>query len=400
MQFALTYGCIGALAVLACAWRLVLAARAPHAPARWAVAVSIACAATGFEAAVPQIYEWIGRVSGVPNLATLIVYSSIATAVLSQLVWTAYLVEPEGPAAAAPWSRARTVMLVNAVVVALMVVLFALAPVHDAVHATDFDYHYARTRAVDAFLGVYLLAYTAGLLRIAQLCRTWLPQTREQPWLRIGLRLLGIGSLIAVGYSIGKVAAIAAAWADIDAFRLNTEIAPAFASLGAAVMLLGYLCPSLLPQAAGVLHRVRALPRLHPLWSDLRAAAPELSDAAPVTRRPTRDRVYRRVIEIRDTLLLLQPHLTPEMTARAERLATELGIPAADRPAAVEAARIAAALHAHGTGAPAIDHGETFRHPPQPTVQGELAWLVAVATAYRTSPLVAAVRAGLESPAA
>ncbi|WP_067824067.1 MAB_1171c family putative transporter [Nocardia inohanensis] len=385
MQFAVTYGCIGALAVVACAWRLVLAARAPHAPARWAVAISIACAATGFEAAVPPIYEWIGRASGIPNLASLIVYSAITTAVLSQLVWTAYLVEPDAPAAATRWGRARTVMLVNAAVVAVMTLLFAAAPVHDRVHATDFDYHYATAGLVDAFLAVYLIAYTAGLLRIAQLCRAWLPQTREQPWLRNGLVLLGIGSLIAVGYSVGKAAAITAAWADIDAFRLNTEIAPAFASLGAAVMLIGYLCPSLIPQAVGVAYRVRALPRLHPLWSDLRAAAPELSDAAPVTRRPTRDRVYRRVIEIRDTLLLLQPHLTPEITARAELLAAELDIPAADRPAAIEAARIAAALQAHRSGAPAVDLGETFRHPPQPTVQGELTWLVAVATAYHRS---------------
>ncbi|AKN15334.1 hypothetical protein MHAE_15550 [Mycobacterium haemophilum DSM 44634] len=36
----------------------------------------------------------------------------------------------------------------------------------------------------------------------------------------------------------------------------------------------------------------------------------------------TRARRYRRVIEIRDALLILQPHLHPETTTRAEQLAT------------------------------------------------------------------------------
>ncbi|MEU0544701.1 DUF6545 domain-containing protein, partial [Nocardia sp. NPDC005978] len=118
---------------------------------------------------------------------------------------------------------------------------------------------------------------------------------------------------------------------------------------------------------------------------------PEVARAAPETRRAPRDLVYRRVIEIRDALLLLQPHLTPEDTARAERTVERLGVRERDRAAAVEAARIAMALRAYRAGAVAVDRGESFRRPDRPTFLGELGWLVAVSTAYRGSPVVPAV---------
>ncbi|MCU1641779.1 MAG: hypothetical protein JWN03_2054 [Nocardia sp.] len=392
MQFALVYGSVGALAAGVCLWRLILAARNPQATARWAVVVAIACTAIGFEAAVPQTYERIGRVSGIPNLATLIVYSAITTAVMAQIVWTTYLIVPNAPADTNAHINGRSVTLVNVAVVVTMAVLFSIAPVHDESHATDFDYHYATTSMVDAFLAVYLCAYTLALLRIIMLCRTWLPHAREQPWLRRGLRLLASGSVIAVGYSIGKVIALVAAWAGISARHLNIDIAPAFASIGAAIMLIGYLCPSLLPQAMAGVQRIRAYPRLYPLWSALSAAAPEVTRTAPSARGVSRDRLYRRVIEIRDALLLLQTHLSPEITARAEQVADELNIPAGEREAALEAARIAYALDSHRNGSTPIDRGETFRRPARPTFMGEITWLVAVSTAYHRSPIVPAVR--------
>ncbi|MGX1809450.1 MAB_1171c family putative transporter [Nocardia sp. NPDC055321] len=391
MEFALVYGSVGTLAAVVFTWRLVLAVRGPRGSARWAVAIAIACTAVGFVTAMPAAYEWVARVSGVPNLATLIVYSAITTAVMAQIVWTTYLVVPDGNTSPIRNVNARNVVVANAVVVAIMIGLFAAAPVHDAPHATDFDHHYATEPVVDAFLAIYLTAYTLALLRIVVLCRAWLPHVREQPWLRRGLRLLTVGSIIAVGYSVGKVVAVAAAWAGIDARTLNSDIAPAFASAGATVMLVGYLCPSLLPRATAAVQRIRALPRLRPLWTALRTAAPEVARAAPETRRAPRDLVYRRVIEIRDALLLLQPHLTARDTALAERVADRLGVRERDRAAAVEAARIAVALRAYEAGAVAVDGGESFRRPDRPTFLGELGWLVAVSTAYRSSPVVPAV---------
>ncbi|WP_051022175.1 MAB_1171c family putative transporter [Nocardia pneumoniae] len=389
MWFAAVYGGIGAFAFAAFLWRIGLALRSPDNPARWAVAFAILAAGIGFEAAVPQTYTWLGDVSSIPNLASLVVYGAIATAVLAQIVWTGFMVAPQEPD-----NRAgRRILALPLLVLAVLALLFTMAPVHDESHPTDFDDHYAKVPLAVAFLGVYLTVYSAALIRIILLCRGWIGEV-DQIWLRRGLRLLAVGSTIALGYSVGKVIAIVAAWFGIGLRRLNTDIAPAFASLGATVMLVGYLCPSLAPWLLHTVARLRALPRLRPLWLALREVAPELAHTS--LRRPdARDRVYRRVIEIRDWLLRLQPHLSAEATAVAERLATELAVPERTRAAAIEAARIAAALRAHRLGLPPTLDDESFTEPDQSTLAGELAWLVEVAGQFDTAPLVPATLAAL-----
>ncbi|MQY29339.1 MAB_1171c family putative transporter [Nocardia aurantia] len=380
MGFALAYGGIGTLALLTFGWRLLLAARDPS-PARWAVAVAILCAAVGFGAAVPPIYDRLGRWSGVENLATPIVYAAIATAVLAQLVWAAYLVAPEDR----PPLRGRPVLLVIVAVAVTLAVLFALAPVHDRSHATDFDDHYGTQPLVTAFLTVYLGAYSGGLIRLILLCRTWLGQVREQVWLWRGLRLLAVGSTVALGYGIGKAVALAGAWAGVPLHRLSIQIAPAFAGLGATIMLIGYLCPSLIPQAITAVTQARALPRLEPLRSALGAELPETGGGPTELGRGLRDVRYRRVIEIRDALLRLQPYLDPADGDHAERLPAGARSSAEKRSAATEAARIAAALRRRAAGAVG-GAGATFREPPRPGFDGELAWLLAVAAAFRELP--------------
>lgn len=394
MWFAAVYGGIGAFAFAAFLWRVGLALRSPDNPARWAVAFAILAAGIGFEAAVPQIYTWLGDVSGIPNLASLVVYGAIATAVLAQIVWTGFMVAPQEPGHRA----GRRILVLPLLVFAVLALLFTVAPVHDESHPTDFDDHYAKVPLAVAFLGVYLTVYSAALIRIILLCRRWIGEV-DRIWLRRGLRLLAVGSTIALGYSVGKVIAIVAAWFGIGLRRLNTDIAPAFASLGATVMLVGYLCPSLAPWLLHTVARLRALPRLRPLWLALREVAPELAHTSARRRPASRDRVYRRVIEIRDWLLRLQPHLSAEATAVAERLATELAVPERTRAAAIEAARIAAALRAYRLGLPPALDDESFTEPNQPTLAGELAWLVEVAVQFDTAPLVPATLAALESGA-
>ncbi|GAA4864111.1 DUF6545 domain-containing protein [Saccharopolyspora rosea] len=103
-------------------------------------------------------------------------------------------------------------------------------------------------------------------------------------------------------------------------------------------------------------------------------------------------RLARRLVEIRDGLLLLAPYRDPALDA-------ELRTASAD-PAVVEAARVAAALSAHRRGAPPRPD------PPEPPavqaadVASETAWLRRVARAYHRSPVVARYRrAGKESRA-
>lgn len=391
MWFALVYGAVGLFAFTAFLWRTGLALRNPGSPARWAVAFAILAAGIGFEAAVPRIYTWIDGVSGVPNLASLVVYGAIAGAVLAQVVWTGYMVADREPHA----GMARRVLVLPVLVPVVLAALFAAAPVHDESHPTDFDHHYAKVPSAAVFLGVYLAVYSAALVRIIVLCRRWMGEV-DRIWLRRGLRMLALGSTVALAYSAGKVIAIGAAWSGIDLRRLDTEIAPAFASLGAAVMLIGYLCPSLAPWLLDATARLRALSRLRPLWLALREVDPELAHPPDRHGAAARDRLYRRVIEIRDWLLRLQPHLSAEAGTIAERLATELAIPARGRAAAIEAARIAAALRAHRLGLPPTGEDESFRETGEPTLAAERAWLVEVAVQFDRGPLVSATLAALE----
>ncbi len=369
MAFALVYGGIGAFALVMFGWRAVVALRGPRSAARWAVAVAILCAAIGFEAAVPRTYTWLGRVTGSPNIATLIVYGAITAAVLAQVVWISHLV-------GAP-QRTRRVVAAAIVTLIAMTGLFAVAPVHDAVHATDFDATYAKEPLAVAFLAIYLAAYSGGLIRIVLASRAWLPDLEQLPGLRTGMRLLGVGSAIAVLYAAGKVAAIVGAWSGLDTHRLNVDIAPAFASMGAAVMLVGYLLPGLLAWWRTGQDRRRQLRRLQPLWLELRAVAPELA----VDRRlaGTRARLYRRVIEIRDWLVRLQPYLSDESAAAGHELA-ELVAGEGDRAAVVEAVRIGAALRARAAGL--RGSGGTFAESATPGLAGEIVWLADVSEAY------------------
>lgn len=387
MRFAWVYGTVGALAVGVCVWRVFVAARNPRSPARWAMTVAIGCSAVGFIAAVPQTYSWIGRTSGLSNLATVIVYAAETTAVFTQILWATYVFGPARAEGEVPEVlRTWTVAAVNVAVVFVMGVLFFLAPVNDgASHPINFDMYYATNPVVSAFLILYLAAFGWALVKIVAMCRRWIPQLQPGGWSRRGLILLAVGSSIAVaGYCGGKTVAIVADWAGVPMRLLSSDIAPAFASAGVVVMLCGYASPSLIPQAIIAIGYVR----LKPLWSALRQAVPEVANAAAPGRRPVRERVYRQLVEIHDALVVLQPYLTVEIGPQAKDLAEELQIRASRRAAVIEAARIAAAIEARREGAVIAGRGERFRDPATPDLVGELAWYSSVAVAYRRSPLI------------
>ncbi len=403
MHFAVVYGIVGALAVAVCLWRAIVAVRDPCIPARWAMTIALGCAAVGFGVAVPQTYSWLGRASGVPNLATLIVYAAETTAAFTQILWTTYVFGPDdGSAAGSGILRFRQVAAIDMVVVTVLAVLFFLAPVGDTSHPIDFDVHYATVPAITAFLAVYLSAFGWALVRIVWLCRIWIPQLQRGSYSRCGLVLLAIGSSIAViGYCGGKAIAIVAAWAGVRMQLLSSNIAPACASAGVVVMLMGYASPSVIPRAIVSLGHMRARYRLGPLWTALCQAVPEVVQVtSPRGRRPVRERVYRQLIEIHDALVVLQPYLTPEINTRAADLATQLRIRAGRRAAAIEAARIAGALEALRSGVRPPGPGMRFSDPETPDLVGELAWYSDVALAFRRSPLVPAMLADLRDSAA
>lgn len=141
------------------------------------------------------------------------------------------------------------------------------------------------------------------------------------------------------------------------------------------------------------------------LWSALRVAVPAIV-LDPVSRRHLPDlpldaefALHRRIIEIYDGRLALRPHFHPEVPAWAGAAllgpSEEAGANADKKTAAtIEAAVIAAAIEAARLGHPV---GEKPAAPSlAPTelhsTAEETAWLLEVANAFGTSPVVAQIR--------
>ncbi|WP_009950341.1 MAB_1171c family putative transporter [Saccharopolyspora erythraea] len=289
-----------------------------------------------FVAAIPTNYEAIDRLTGVPNLATLVVYSGVTISLGAAVVCHHALEMPQRRARAA----GRRQLVVTAAAVAAMAVLFTLADVHDASHPLDFDAHYALDPLAVAFQIAWWSAYSTNLVHLARVCRRTALASRL-PWLRAGLGLVPIGCVIALGYTAGKAAQVAAAWAGADLTWVSTALAPGLATLGAVTMALGWSVP-LVPRWA---LRVRTWRDLRPLYAALRVVNPALADNTPAVTV-----LYRRLIATNDLLRALRPHLDPEVDRFAHAEADRLGLDGRVRHAAIEAARIAAGLRAHAAG--------------------------------------------------
>ena len=156
-----------------------------------------------------------------------------------------------------------------------------------------------------------------------------------------------------------------------------------------ALLLLGCTIPSLAAGRRWLLDS-RARRRLHPLWTAVYRANPDIALFSRETRPELRLQLYRQVIEIRDGQLALRPFLDPRAAQISRRLGHEAGLPEPDIAAISEAATLAAAITAKIQGQPP--------HPPYPdppTPRGgtdlatEIAWLQQVSRAFTNSPIVA-----------
>jgi hypothetical protein len=163
------------------------------------------------------------------------------------------------------------------------------------------------------------------------------------------------------------------------------------AAVGAALPVLGDVAAA----AWRFWRYVRMLRVIGPLWERMRSTFPQIV----LPEYGTRGRLdpafwlYRRVIEIGDGRMMLQPYMRPEVSAAAAMAAAGFGLRGDELRATVEAAEIVAALRALRTAGCYGRQG--YRPaPPQhadadvPDLDAEATWLVKVARAYATSPIV------------
>lgn len=244
----------------------------------------------------------------------------------------------------------------------------------------------------------FLLYLSWALAGATRMCSQYGRHAPAGP-LRTGLRLVGLGTTVGFGYVALKVTVVVAGFFVLSPLLVGIDQAGEAAILGCSVILIavgsGYEALALRwSTLAGYVAMRRSMRRLYPLWKDLYEAVPYIALSpgasgsllsAPLS---TRDRLYRRVMEIRDGLLALRPYAHPEVRSRALAAATAAGRCGADADAVAEAVWLKVALRARMRGAAAAPSGVTRRAVGGTDFSEEVRWLEHIAVAHRSCPLV------------
>jgi hypothetical protein len=260
-------------------------------------------------------------------------------------------------------TRAATYQLVAACVVTLLlVVLFVLSP--NGIETRDRELLTAALPGPVVAYWVVLDTYLGGILASAT-AQFWRMSRAAKPGaLRTGLRCIVVGLLLNFTYAVQKVVLVVAH--ALGATVPIGVLGPTFDGLRAAGVLLA-LAGALVPATGWVrtiARAYRSLRALHPLWQTMRRAFPDIILFSPrralVERFGVDDvhlRLYRRVIEIRDGMLVLRDYLPAGAGAEATTLLDLRRPDYLDRAALAEACCIKLALHRlrSGNRAPGSD---------------------------------------------
>ncbi|MBA9002880.1 MAB_1171c family putative transporter [Thermomonospora cellulosilytica] len=334
-----------------------------------------------------------------PNLGRLVSNVCTMLAALGIVIQMLNVGRPPDVARRMIRRRAR----VFAAAIALMTVLFLSDPLPPRIG--DFGPLYRDHPA----LVLYNLIYAGGLgMAMVDMLTLAAKYTRHatRTAMKAGLCAVGAGCVLALAYLAEKVVVVLAQAMGFPAPLPGHDRAcpSAFTPAGcmfsvgfpvAAVLLIviGMTIPAWGPRLAAPIRGMRYLRlyrRLRPLWTALCEEFPHI--VLPVPRwTGIRRRLHRRVIEIRDGLMALQPYSDPEVRANAARAAQQAGLTGRRYQAAIVAGVVTAALQARRTGKePATRSADDLHGTGDLTdLVAEATWLAEVADSL-TSPVIEA----------
>ncbi|MFD4669005.1 MAB_1171c family putative transporter [Lentzea sp. NPDC058450] len=211
----------------------------------------------------------------------------------------------------------------------------------------------------------YLLTLTPAFGNVIRLGLRYARTTSDRA-LRLGLRLIATGAAMALVYLVNRVVRVGASRFEYS-YQLGWSfwMSAVLPNAAHVVVLVG----AALPAVAAWRRRHRQYVRLAPLWRALADADPRIALNPRVGWWNMRMRLYRRVIEIRDGLLDLQPCRDADVAAAARALAAS--------PAEVEAAVVATAIAARGVPPARVEPGAGA-----PDLDGDTAFLCEVSDAF------------------
>ncbi|MGW1976492.1 MAB_1171c family putative transporter [Streptomyces sp. NPDC001889] len=312
-----------------------------------ALSLVFLASALSFAISITPIWVRIDGFFGVTNIAAPLSQSCVIAVLVCQMNLLAHWGRP--PAVAR--QRVRVHLAVGAVVVAGLFTLFAL--LSPAVQQpTAFAQYYAHDPYYQAYLTLYLTAYTTGEILLARACWKYARQA-EDVWLVRSLRTVAVGASITLGYSAIRFGGILGETFGFDVHGLD-PIAWACGDIGASLTLIGIFLPTLAARGRSVRDWSTdhlSYWRLRRLWSAMHRAVPSIalietpSQLAEMARlRSVRFLLYRRAVEIRDGQIELRPYLEPDVRIAAEQRRRAEGLSDPELAAAVTADQIRHAL--------------------------------------------------------
>ncbi|GAA2718836.1 MULTISPECIES: MAB_1171c family putative transporter [Streptomyces] len=342
----------------------------------------------------PTVYRAFDRLTGVANLAMVVLYSAVVLfasgATVLLLRWTS---RSDAAARARAATRSRYAVAAVALAWTAAIVCFAVGRPDAVEHPRDFSTAYADAPGVVAFLALYLAIFGTSLAGLGTLCPRYAAQLGRS-WLSKGLRTLSAGCWLGLAYCACKLAGFALTWAGRDAYWLSNGVAPMSASVAALLVLLGFSLPAVGPRAAAW----RRLRRLEPLWREVTAHAPEVTIeeggwARWTARWPFADlewRANRQMAEIRDIQRGVRRHVEPLTVELARERARSAGLDGHALAAVVEAAALRRGLGNQAVGHVAVPHADNVVVTVSSDPAEEHEHLARVADVYH-APLVDAV---------
>ncbi|MCP3804322.1 hypothetical protein NLX83_34150 [Allokutzneria sp. A3M-2-11 16] len=359
-------------------------------PARRAVVLALFCLALSMTVLTPDPYAALAELTGVPNIARLVGHSLMLVVAWAVHVFVLHLKRPDDLV----WARTHRYTSGALLAFAGMALAFALSdlPVDDP----RFAGRYSGEPWVLEYWLIFLCYMLPAFWSLAR--NGWrLGGEAANPLMRLGMRLIAAGAACAFAYHVHKALVFVS-----DRFRfgypkdglsaLDKYLTPAAALLVLAGVMVPIVGPRLrLPELFDWLHRYRVYQTLRPLWTALYRASPHIALEPPASRLAElllpgdlELRLYRRVIEIRDGRLALQPFVDDRVAEAARDRARDSGLTGRALDVATEAAVLAAALAA----AAAAGEEPPRAHQPAEVPGGvdltsDMAFLADVAKALR-----------------
>lgn len=395
---------VAAAALLAAGIRAGRLRTSGNQPAARAYVLLLFALGTTFAVMAPPSQAWVNR--AVPDLFKLVGNCSTLVAAFGAEMLVLFTSHPGDEAKTRIPPRMAGLLLAIAVLIAMF-----FYP-----HPVELTGSFDAYEGSDPTLAVYTLAYALYLgIAVGDVTiMCWRFSQHTAGALRVGLRVIAAAGAIGVLYAIGKIAILArhtATGSHRGAGNASGVCHSPFSSPACAVAVgvpgvavLALVVGVLLAVGAARLDRARhwvgqyrAYRQVEPLWRELYDALPEIAHAPDEPLRPTVPRdvpfhLARRLVQIRDGLLVLAPYRDPDVAVDVRAAIEDTSRTRGETDATVEAAQIAAALRTYVTGAPPAPG------PPDPPSQqfddldAETAWLQQVSRAFSHSPVVAAYR--------